>query len=123
MISDDPYDYCEDEKEAEWRNEAVWSIPNFFELLKNQFKKLHFIPICSMEVIAEYGRDAEEEEGMREMLRGIYREHGWPDLNQYRKEQCLKAVGRAMRMHYPGRAGYHQLDEDEEDNLEAKEES
>ena len=35
------------------------------------------------------------------MLQGIYREHGWPDLEKYRKEDCIKAVEEALAEQYP----------------------
>jgi hypothetical protein len=36
-VDDDPYDYCEENEEAEWRAEGqTWSIPDFFQELKEQ---------------------------------------------------------------------------------------
>ena len=120
MIDDDPYDYCENDKEAEWRNEAGWAISDFFETLKDQFRELHFIPISTEKVIANYGQDRPGEEDMRPMLQEIYREHGWPNLNQYRKEECLKAVQKALVEHYPDRADYRELNEEEAKDLDAR---
>ena len=48
-----PYEWDDyvDEKEAEWREGATsWSIPEFFEILKGQFKKLNWIPISPRSV-------------------------------------------------------------------------
>jgi hypothetical protein len=35
------------------------------------------------------------------MLQEIYREHGWPKLEQFQKEDCRKAIREAMEEHYP----------------------
>ncbi|PVH81337.1 hypothetical protein DL98DRAFT_624756 [Cadophora sp. DSE1049] len=77
-----------------------YAIPNFFELLKNQFRDLQFIPISTEKVILNYERARAGEEGMLPMLQAIYREHGWPDLDSYRKEECLKAVQKALVKHF-----------------------
>lgn len=42
--------------------------------------------------------------GMREMLQGIYRDHRWPDMDKYRKVDCLNAVQKALEEQYPGAA-------------------
>jgi hypothetical protein len=39
---------------------------------------------------------------MIETLRSIYREYGWPDLNIYCKEECMKAVREVMKERFPG---------------------
>ncbi len=41
------------------------------------------------------------EEGMMDALQAIYRQHGWPDLDAYRKEECLEAVLKLMANEYP----------------------
>jgi len=112
MVDDDPYDYCENEQEAKWRDGACWAISDFFKTLKEQFRELSFIPISTDEVIGHYGRDRPGEEDMRPMLQNIYREHGWPNLDQYRKDECLKAVQKALVEHYPDRADYSHLNEE-----------
>jgi hypothetical protein len=48
------------------------------------------------------------------MLQGIYREHGWPNLDVYDKKECLKAVQKALEEHYPGRAWQHPVEAFEE---------
>jgi hypothetical protein len=35
------------------------------------------------------------------MLQGIYWEHGWPNLENYRKEECIQAVKQALAEQYP----------------------
>ena len=89
------------EAEVNWRcDAAAWTIPDFFAMLQEQFEQLRFIPINSKQVInalAGYSADGE----MERMLQGIYREHGWPDLEKYRKEDCIKAVEEALAEQYP----------------------
>ncbi|KAL1610147.1 hypothetical protein SLS60_001812 [Paraconiothyrium brasiliense] len=94
-IRDDPYDYAE-ENETEWRAEGkAWAIADFFEVLKEQFRKLKFIPINGKEVKDVYEMsDERTEEGLRE-IQGTFREHGWPDLSRYRKHECMAAVREA----------------------------
>lgn len=33
------------------------------------------------------------------MLQRIYRQHGWPDVDRYRNEECLAAVSQALEEH------------------------
>ncbi|KAI1800389.1 hypothetical protein F4811DRAFT_33716 [Daldinia bambusicola] len=100
-IEDDPYDYAP-EKEAEWRADGqYWAIPDFFEMLKDQFRDLKFIPISSQRVIDMYTMRGSDADGMIPMLQNIYREHGWPDLERYHKRECLEAVHAALEERYP----------------------
>ena len=102
-VKADWYDLVPEEEIDTWR-QCAWAIPDFFELLKEQFRLLRWIPISPKLVIDVFTNPASSEEGMIEMLRGIYREHGWPDLEAYRKEECLAAVKQAMKEHYPDSA-------------------
>jgi hypothetical protein len=74
-------------------------------MLKDQFRKLLFIPISispnSPRVIDDYSEICLELEGMVPMLQEIYGEHRWPNLDQFRKEDCRKAIREAMEEHYP----------------------
>jgi hypothetical protein len=89
------------EAEVNWRCDApAWTIPDFFAMLQEQFEQLRFIPVNSKQVINAC--DAYSDDGeMERMLQGIYREHGWPDLEKYRKEECIKAVEEALAEQYP----------------------
>lgn len=103
QIEDDAYEYAA-ENEAEWRADAgAWAIPDFFEILKDQFRELQFIPTSSEHILdiddPPYGLSADSL--MIPMLRDIYLQHGWPDLYQYRKRECLEAVERALKERYP----------------------
>lgn len=100
-VQDDPYDYAP-ENEAEWRADApAWAIADFFEVLKGQFRELSFIPISSRLVLDVYTRLGVHSGGVVPLLQDIYREHGWPDLQRYRKQECLDAVQRALEERYP----------------------
>jgi len=99
-VGDDAYRYAP-ENEAEWRAEGMsWAIVDFFEVLKDLFRDLHFVPTKSLKLVDDYtfllGRD-----GMVPMLQNIYREHGWPNMEQYRKQECLEAIHRALEEKYP----------------------
>ncbi len=95
-VEDDPYDYAP-ENEAEWRAEgAAWPISDFFEILKEEFRELRFVPISVRKALHADEFHSEDDKKMICVLQRIYREHGWPDLQRYRKEECLEAVQRAM---------------------------
>ena len=97
-----PWDDDIDQKEFVWREDAVrWAIPEFFEILKDQFKKLNWIPISPTSVRSADTFNVGEEEKVANRLRDIYRQHGWPDLGIYRKSECLEAVDRALADCYP----------------------
>lgn len=74
--------------------------PTFLPMHQEQFEQLRFLPVNSREVINSYSEHSEDGE-MEPMLQGIYREHGWPNLERYRKEECIQAVERAMEEQYP----------------------
>ncbi len=93
-IQDDPYDYAP-ESEADWRGTG-WAIPEFFDNLNDQFRQLVFTPIGSCDVCWDDTIDNVGE------LQAIYREHGWPDLDRYRKKDCLRAVRAWTKEHCDG---------------------
>ncbi|KAK1767570.1 hypothetical protein QBC33DRAFT_569894 [Phialemonium atrogriseum] len=101
-VLDDPYDWAP-ENEAEWRADApAWGIADFFEVLKDQFRELHFIPITSRNVVDIWATLHPSADGMVAMVQSIYRTHGWPNLERYRKRECLEAVQKALQERYPG---------------------
>lgn len=90
------------EEEIEWRQSApAWAVKDFFTILKDQYKKLHWVPISQHTVWSADYSVRPDTEGMVVMLQDIYREHGWPNLTQYRKAECLEAVRSAMKERYP----------------------
>lgn len=99
------------QEEADWRYGATaWTVSDFFEVLKDQFIQLHWLPISSFSLRAFVDKDYHGEEGMMAMLRETYRKHGWPDLAVYRKSDCLKAVKKAMAEKYPDSVCYRTQD-------------
>ncbi|KAF2421786.1 hypothetical protein EJ08DRAFT_701898 [Tothia fuscella] len=93
------------ENEVEWREDSpAWAIADFFELLKDQFRDLKFIPLSSRTVVDIPTVLGPNSDGVQDMVQKIYREHGWPDLSRYRKEDCLEAIQVALREHYPDHA-------------------
>ncbi|KAF2027194.1 hypothetical protein EK21DRAFT_115088 [Setomelanomma holmii] len=101
-VEDDPCDYCSDDEEAEWRAEGeTWSIPDFFEELKEQFRQLNFVPLSSRKVVDVWKTSPPEYEAMLAGVQEIYRQHGWLDLEQYHKNECLEAVAKFIEEQYP----------------------
>ncbi|KAF2132619.1 hypothetical protein P153DRAFT_363918 [Dothidotthia symphoricarpi CBS 119687] len=100
-VDDDPYDYCAAEEEAEWRAEGeTWSIPDFFEELKEQFRRLNFIPLSGRKVVHVWKISPPDYEAMLVGVQDIYRQHAWPDLERYDKNECLKAVAKFIEEDY-----------------------
>ena len=107
QIFDDPYDRADEgewsQEEAEWRGDSrCWPVKDFFELLKDLFRKLYWIPLRTVghtQVIeagySNLGREVEE------MLQNIFREHGWLNLDEFDKVECEKAVRSAMHQKFP----------------------
>ncbi|OHW94369.1 hypothetical protein CSPAE12_06992 [Colletotrichum incanum] len=94
-IYDDPHEWAP-ENEADWRGDAPrWAVKDFFEILKDQFIKLSFIPINSQTVLDKYTPLGPRSDGLIERVQAIYRHHGWPDLENFRKHDCLEALKKA----------------------------
>ncbi|KAK8006999.1 hypothetical protein PG989_000989 [Apiospora arundinis] len=95
-LSDDLYEGAP-EKELEWRAEHwAWTVPDLFAILRRQFEELNFVPLGPRNV-AEVFSMRDDNRAVITAVQKIYRQHGWPDLANYRKEDCLRAVRRAMR--------------------------
>lgn len=54
----------------------------------------------STKVKGIYATPDTDKDDMMAMVQRIYREHGWPDLEAYRKEECLQAVHPALKERY-----------------------
>jgi len=86
----------------EWRAEcSPWAIEDFFEVLKDLYRDLKFIPTSPTKVVDVWTMLANGSEGMVDTLQGIYRAYGWPDLSVYRKEECMKAMRKVLEEQYP----------------------
>ncbi|PIA88777.1 hypothetical protein CB0940_07717 [Cercospora beticola] len=92
----DERDYPENERE--WRGASfAWWIPHFFEVLKDQFLRLKWFP-CDDKRLWDSTIPGSEDLHVR--LRRVFYEHGWPDLERYRKKECLEAVEREIAAWY-----------------------
>lgn len=101
-VNDDPYDYCSDEEEAEWRAEGeTWSIPDFFAELKDRFRRLDFVPLSSRKVVHVWKTSPPDYEAMLAGVQEIYCQHDWPDFDRYDKNGCLKAVAEFLEEQHP----------------------
>ncbi|CAK7219529.1 hypothetical protein SCUCBS95973_003846 [Sporothrix curviconia] len=105
-VDDDPYDYEEDEKQAEWRSDSTaWSIPHFFAMLQDHFRTLEFVPITKTRVWVTHPYfHAVYRDEVASGVRSIYRKHHWPDLAQYDKAACqaeIRAFLQTMQGKYP----------------------
>ncbi|KIH93117.1 hypothetical protein SPBR_03141 [Sporothrix brasiliensis 5110] len=102
-VSDDPYDYEEDEEQAEWRGDSTaWSIPDFFKMLENQFRKLEFVPITKTKVWVTHPYfHAKDRDAVVPQVREIYRKHHWPDLAQYDKVSCQAEIKALLDSSFP----------------------
>lgn len=86
-IEDDPYDYCDDNDDAEWRADgAAWSVADFFKVLKAEYRSLRWVPWNEYEV---FDSESTIIKNPVPALQDVYRRHGWPNSPQYRKEECL----------------------------------
>ena len=102
-IEDDPYEYAPAD-EAEWRGwGAAWGIREFFENMKWLFRELQYVPV-SRHFVEEIWEDHHDDEtsGARAMAQRIFRQHGWPEVELFRKHECLRAVEQAIEERFPG---------------------
>ncbi|KAL2145272.1 hypothetical protein VTI28DRAFT_7640 [Corynascus sepedonium] len=94
------YDNGPTEEETDFRCDSVaWAIPDFLEFLKDLFQQLFYVPVSPR--VVSYASALKE---VMPILEAIYREHGWPDLERYRKQECLNAVQDLMEWRDPDRA-------------------
>ncbi|KAF6811590.1 hypothetical protein CMUS01_13227 [Colletotrichum musicola] len=101
QVSDDPYEYAPEE-EAEWRVDApAWAVADFFEELKARFRELDFVPIGPREVRDTWTPEHPTDKGLLDLVRGVYREHHWPDIEQFDKQTCQEALRFALKDRYP----------------------
>ncbi|KAF2430627.1 hypothetical protein EJ08DRAFT_714256 [Tothia fuscella] len=99
-------DHSTPESELERREKSsAWAVTDFFELLTDQFRDLKFLPLSTERVVDIPTLLACNPAGVHEMVQKIYREHGWPDLSQYCKQDCLEAIQAAFKEHYPDEVG------------------
>ncbi|KAI0017891.1 hypothetical protein F4780DRAFT_566146 [Xylariomycetidae sp. FL0641] len=102
---DDPFDWAP-EAEAEWRAEhPAWAVADFFGILRDQFRTLKYVPVSARRVLEDDpGRPSQETSAMISAVRDVYRAHGWPDTDRYRKAACLESVMDIVQGRLPERA-------------------
>jgi hypothetical protein len=108
-ILDDPWDSeYTPEEEGIWRAAGLaWPVVDFFELLKDQFRRLFFVPLSSRTVWLDEHLRVSAEPVVR-AVQTAYREHGWPDLERFRKHECLRAVEAMLQERFPDMAPGHE---------------
>ena len=68
-------------------------------MLKFCFRELKYIPLTQEQVEEDFddNTDIEVEDtepaSIFPKVREIFQQHGWPNLTQYRKDDCIRAVG------------------------------
>ncbi|KAK8094957.1 hypothetical protein PG997_001642 [Apiospora hydei] len=101
-VLDDAMDYTPEEELGRRRDGPAWAVPDFFELLKGEFRQLNFVPVGPRRVDDDYSNHSGETgDGSTDVMRKLYRDHGWPDLDRYRKGECLEALRNTLREKYP----------------------
>lgn len=105
---EDEDDDDDDDGEIQWG--PHWPVRQFFEMLKNQFRQLNFMAKDAYDVFdiwtEKTGYGTPIPEGFTDTLQAIYRSHGWPDVDQYQKDQCLSAIKKELDENYPGHYDY-----------------
>ena len=85
------------EEEIDWRCEdPAWATTDFFEVLKNQFRSLRFIPLDSGRVVDIYITLLPRRVPVISILQNVYRQHGWPD-GDYHQGECLNAIEQVVK--------------------------
>lgn len=84
--------------EYDWRAKApAWPVRMFFQLLKNEYRNLHFLPTHGPWQMNVYTTYAAERRPMVPMLQRIWEEHGWPGSRDFDKKKCLDAIKQACK--------------------------
>jgi hypothetical protein len=108
---EDDHEYEDDEDDDEIKRGPCWPVRHFFEMLKNQFRQLNFIPKDKHEVVDIWtsmtSQDEPIPEGFKELLQSTYRKHGWPEITNYCKDDCLAELKREMDDKFPGHHRYY----------------
>ncbi|KAG9699249.1 hypothetical protein KCU95_g1958, partial [Aureobasidium melanogenum] len=100
----EPFRDCTPENERGWRSQTAWTITDFFEVLKNEFRTLRSVPVDASWVEYWFGDEDYEEfeepdEGdiLIRSVRDTYQEYGWPDVSVYRRDECQDEVDKLIR--------------------------
>ncbi|OAQ69777.1 hypothetical protein VFPPC_02361 [Pochonia chlamydosporia 170] len=99
-VRDDAYDYAPENEADAFRGDAgTWAIVDFFEVLKEQYQTLSFLPRSSTRVCNVKAGEHPDDAGRNDLIAGIYRQHGWPNMQLFRKDDCLEAIRNALVEH------------------------
>ncbi|KAG8415355.1 hypothetical protein J3459_011432 [Metarhizium acridum] len=98
-IKDNAYDYAPEHEADTFRDAGTWAIPDFFQVLKEQYQNLSFLPQSSTRVCDVNAGEHPNDTGKNQLIKGIFRQHGWPNMQYYRKDDCLKAIRCALVEH------------------------
>ena len=113
LVKDDRYSFVA-LPESHWRaTSGAWAVVDFFEMLKDKFRQLQFIPINGYQVYDIRYTRPEHYDKVVTMMR-IYKEYGWPHC--YRKRECIETIQRTYGAWVEERA------RDAEQQAEAQEE-
>lgn len=64
----------------------------FLRDAEDQFRKLNHIPTNEKEVTEVYISHDRNMKDTLDEIEVVYRDHGWPDLERYRKRDCINSV-------------------------------
>jgi hypothetical protein len=93
---------CTPEDEYGWRCGPAWAIVDFFEVLKSLYRDLLFVP--SNDFQTEQWNDSYMEDDYAPYMRcvrQVYKNHGWPDMSVYNKEECMKSIDKMTQERFP----------------------
>lgn len=105
-----PCEYAPEEEE-EWRGgqgPCAWKISDFFSLLKHHFRQSNYVSLPlwgrgTWEVVENFDGEEYLQEWQTVLVlprvRDIFGGCGWPDLERYRKDECIIAVKRVVEEH------------------------
>lgn len=79
---------------------SVWEVGGFFEMLKNQFRRLNWVPIGNGEMMEILPED-ETGTGMGAAMKEVCRDHGWLDLSIFDKEACHGSIRPMLSERFP----------------------
>lgn len=101
MLHDDPYEWSS-EREAEWRGEAgAWEIQDFFEMIKQNYRLLNFVPLSPNVVRTIWPADKFRDDPVLKAVKDIFRQYGWPDLEDFKKRECWEAIYNKLKKDFP----------------------
>ena len=94
QTEEDEDDEQYEDYDLEW--DPSWSVCNFFEMLKNQFRMLNFMPTGPYDVIDIWNDPKiwieQVPENIQARVQSIYHDHGWPDAERFDKNSCLARI-------------------------------